>query len=66
MSIFRLEPLLPVKAAALPQKDSNHCQIFKMQVEQSTLAKIAEKEVGWNFSDQEEAAIIDMRLGMEK
>ena len=37
-----------------------------MQVEQSTLAKIAEKEVGWNFSDQEEAAIIDMRLGMEK
>ncbi len=52
--------------AALPQKDSNHCQIFKMQVEQSTLAKIAEKEVGWNFSDQEEAAIIDMRLGMEK
>ena len=37
-----------------------------MQVEQSTLAKIADKEVGWNFSDQEEAAIIDMRLGMEK
>lgn len=37
-----------------------------MQVEQSTLAKIAGKEVGWSFSDQEEAAIIDMRLGMEK
>lgn len=52
--------------AALPQKARNNCQIFKMQVEQSTLAKIAEKEVGWTFSDQEEAAIIDMRLGMEK
>lgn len=52
--------------AALPQKASNNCQIFKMQVEQSTLAKIADKEVGWTFSDQEEAAIIDMRLGMEK
>lgn len=52
--------------SALPRKDSNNCQIFKMQVEQSTLAKIAGKEVGWNFSDQEEAAIIDMRLGMEK
>lgn len=52
--------------ASLPQKASNNCQIFKMQVEQSTLAKIADKEVGWNFSDQEEAAIIDMRLGMEK
>ncbi|MDE6464670.1 MAG: DUF5309 family protein [Muribaculaceae bacterium] len=52
--------------AALPRKASNNCQIFKMQVEQSTLAKIARKEVGWSFSDQEEAAIIDMRLGMEK
>lgn len=52
--------------AALPRKASNNCQIFKMQIEQSTLAKIAGKEVGWTFSDQEEAAIIDMRLGMEK
>lgn len=51
---------------ALPRKDSNYCQIFKMQVEQSTMQKIAAKEVDWNFSDQEEAAIIDMRLGMEK
>lgn len=51
---------------ALPRKESNNCQIFKMQVEQSTLQKIADKEVGWNFSDQEEAAVIDMRLGMEK
>ncbi|MCM1067802.1 MAG: DUF5309 domain-containing protein [Muribaculaceae bacterium] len=52
--------------AAMPRKAANNCQIFKMQVEQSTLAKIAGKEVGWSFSDQEEAAIIDMRLGMEK
>lgn len=52
--------------SAMPRKASNNCQIFKMQVEQSTLAKIAGKEVGWSFSDQEEAAIIDMRLGMEK
>ncbi len=51
---------------ALPQKKSNVCQIFKMQVEQSTLQKIAGKEVPWGFSDQEEAAVIDMRLGMEK
>lgn len=51
---------------AMPRKASNNCQIFKMQVEQSTFSKIAGKEVGWNFSDQEEAAIIDMRLGMEK
>lgn len=52
--------------SALPARDSNNCQIFKMQVEQSTLMKIARKELGWGFSDQEEAAIIDMRLGMEK
>lgn len=51
---------------ALPVKASNNCQIFKMQIEQSTLQKLADKEVDWTFSDQEESAIIDMRLGMEK
>lgn len=51
---------------ALPQKAQNFCQIFKMQIEQSTLQKIANKEVDWTMSDQEEAAIYDMRLGMEK
>jgi hypothetical protein len=51
---------------SLPTKAYNYCQIFKAQVEQSTFMKIANKEVGWTFSDQEEAAIIDMRLGMEK
>lgn len=52
--------------SALPKKASNFCQIFKAQIEQSTFQKIADKEVGWDFSDQEEVAIIDMRLGMEK
>ena len=37
-----------------------------MQIEQSTFQKLADKEVNWSFSDQEEAAIVDMRLGMEK
>ena len=52
--------------AVLPRKSRNFCQIFKMQVEQSTMQRIIDKEAGWTFSDQEEAAIIDMRLGMEK
>ncbi len=52
--------------ASLPIKNQNYCQIFKMQIEQSTLQKIANKEVEWDFSDAEEAAIYDMRLGMEK
>ncbi|MBQ9556382.1 MAG: DUF5309 family protein [Muribaculaceae bacterium] len=37
-----------------------------MQVEQSTLQRLANKETGWTMSDQEEAAVYDMRLGMEK
>ena len=51
---------------SLPIKSQNFCQIFKMQIEQSTFMKIANKEVEWDFSDQEEAAIYDMRLSMEK
>lgn len=51
---------------ALPQKMRNYCQIFKAQVEQSTLMRLADKEAGWTLSDQEEAAVYDMRLGMEK
>lgn len=52
--------------AALPKKASNFCQIFKIQIEQSSLAGMSEREADWNFTDQEEVAIIDMRLGMEK
>lgn len=51
---------------ALPVKSTNYCQIFKAQVEQSTYQKIANKEVGWTFSDQEEIAIVDMRTCLER
>lgn len=51
---------------ALPKKDYNFCQIFKCQVEESLYQRLSDKEVGWNFSDQEEVAIMDMRMGMEK
>ena len=51
---------------ALPRKAQQYCQIFKMQVEESTMHKISNKEVPWTMNDQEEAAIYDMRLGMEK
>lgn len=51
---------------ALPVKASNYCQIFKAQVEQSTVMSLTNKEVGWSFSDQEEVAVMDMRMGMEK
>ena len=77
-SIVRGTPLVRMGRAAseldvqspqfesLPKKNRNLCQIFKMQVEQSTLQRLANKEVGWTMSDQEEAAVYDMRLGMEK
>lgn len=52
--------------ATLPRKEENYCQIFKAQVEESTLMKISNKEVGWTFNDQEEVAILDMRQGMER
>lgn len=51
---------------ALPHKQTQFCQIFKAQIEQSTLMRACNKEVGWNFSDQEEIAVYDMRLGMER
>lgn len=51
---------------ALPKKNFNYCQIFKAQIEESLYQRLSDKEVGWTFSDQEEVAIIDMRLGMEK
>lgn len=51
---------------ALPVKGSNNCQIFKAQVEQSTIMSLSRKEVGWSFSDQEEVAVMDMRMGMER
>ncbi len=52
--------------SVLPRKRSNLCQIFKMQIEQSTVMKLSHKEIGWDFTDQQEAAVYDMRLGMEK
>ncbi|MGM9804390.1 MAG: hypothetical protein ACI308_09470 [Muribaculaceae bacterium] len=51
---------------ALPQRASQNCQIFKAQVEQSVLHRMANKEADWTLNDQGEAAIYDMRLGMEK
>lgn len=52
--------------SVMPQKKTNFCQIFKMQIEQSMVMKLSHKEIGWDFTDQQEAAIYDMRLGMEK
>lgn len=49
----------------LPTSDVQYCQTFVIQVEETTLNKIAKKEVDWNFSDLEEDAIYDMKKSME-
>lgn len=49
----------------IPMPETQYCQNFMIQVEQSTFDKIAAKEVDWNFSDVEEDGIYDMRLAME-
>lgn len=49
----------------LPTAETQYCQNFMMQIEQSTFNKIAKKEVNWDFSDIEEDGIYDMRIAME-
>lgn len=49
----------------IPTPETQYCQNFMIQVEQSTFDKIAAKEVNWNFSDIEEDGVYDMRLAME-
>lgn len=49
----------------IPMPETQYCQNFMIQVEQSTFDKIAKKEVNWGFSDIEEDGIYDMRLAME-
>lgn len=49
----------------IPTAETQYCQNFMIQVEQSTFDKIAAKEVDWGFSDIEEDGIYDMRLAQE-
>lgn len=51
--------------AALPIKSQNFAR-YSNADRAIDFPKIANKEVEWDFSDAEEAAIYDMRLGMEK
>jgi hypothetical protein len=51
---------------ALPERLTNYCQIFKVQIEESILFADHKKEAKWNFSDLDENAFYDFRRGMEK
>lgn len=52
--------------ASVPTKRTQYLQIFRAQIEESTLQKISDKEADWTFSDLEEEAIFDMKRGMNK
>lgn len=52
--------------ACVPTKRKQYLQIFRAQIEQSTLEKIADKEADWQFTDLEEEAVFDMKRGMNK
>jgi hypothetical protein len=54
-----------INYSAYPSKESNHCQIFKYQVAQSTLDKIHKKEINWTLSDVEEQAMYEFKLAQE-
>lgn len=49
----------------LPTSDEQYCQKFMAQVEQSTIDALTAKRYDIKLSDQEEATLADMRLGME-
>lgn len=53
------------KFTALPSAETQYCQIFMTQIEQSTVDAMSAKEVDWSFSDLEEASIYDMKMGIE-
>jgi hypothetical protein len=47
--------------SGVPTDFEQYLQKFMIQIEESTLFAMADKEVDWNFNDQEEEAIFEMR-----
>ena len=47
--------------SGIPTDYEQYLQKFMAEIEETTLMKIANKEVEWNFTDQEEEAIYDMK-----
>lgn len=52
--------------ASNPTPSEQYLQKFMAQVEETTLRKLAETEVEWNFSDMEEESLYDMKCGMNR
>lgn len=51
--------------SVLPAKKTGYCQIFMMQIEENTYAKIADKEIKFDLSEVEENVMFEYRRRME-
>ena len=50
--------------SGIPTPSRQYMQKFMAQIEQTTFAKMADKEVAWTFNDKEEEALFDMKRTM--
>lgn len=50
---------------ALPSKEQNFCQVFEAQCEESEFQKFTSKEVEWDMTEIEEAAVYEMKRKSE-
>lgn len=53
------------KFTSLPTSETQYCQIFMTQVEQSSIDSMYAKKIDWDFNDIEEDSIFDMKMGIE-
>lgn len=51
--------------SVLPEKKTGYCQIFMMQIEENTYAKMADKEIKFDLSEVEENVMFEYRRRME-
>ncbi len=51
--------------ALLPSKDSNYCQIFMAQVEESVYQAMHKQEIKWGYADYSRQNIYEMKKRME-
>lgn len=52
--------------AALPLPETGYCQIYKMEVGETTIAQMTKKEVDWSLDDQIEIGITKLRAAIER
>jgi len=52
--------------SSLPTPETGYCQIYKMEVGETTIAQMTNKKVKWDLNDQIEIGVNKLRAGIEK